>query len=60
MRKLSVIMTALLLTGVLARAQTPPGGAQDESAGVRFTAVDVFVDAGDVPLGAYQIVIPEL
>lgn len=61
MRTLIAILTTLLLTGVLARAQTPPQTERnDDIAGVRFTYFDVFINAGDAPLGAYQIDIRDL
>lgn len=58
MRKLIAIMLALALSTALARAQTPNDKSADAAA--RFVAYDVFIDASDVPLAAYQIDIRDL
>ena len=40
--------------GVMARAQQPGDGPDAVAPTVRFAAVDVYIDAGDRPLAAYQ------
>jgi hypothetical protein len=50
-----VLVAALLLVVTGARGQGTGG-----PAGVRFVAVDVFVDSGATPLAAYQVEIREL
>ena len=45
-------LTALVIAGLAVLAF---GQADQPGAGVRFAAVDLFVDAGDKPLAAYQL-----
>ncbi|MCB9852317.1 MAG: hypothetical protein H6819_04415 [Phycisphaerales bacterium] len=58
MRKCIAIILTLTLSTALVRAQTP----SNDSAAVstRFVAYDVFIDAGDTPLAAYQVDINDL
>jgi hypothetical protein len=49
----SLLLTLVLLGGF---ARQPEGAqARDAAAGVRFAALHVIVDAGEAPLGAYQV-----
>ncbi|HUW33059.1 MAG TPA: hypothetical protein VM223_15730 [Planctomycetota bacterium] len=53
-----VVLAACLLAAGMARAATSPPGPlskNGEGEGVRFTAVDVFIDSKDQPLAAWQI-----
>lgn len=58
MRRLIAIMLILALSTALVRAQTP---VDDNAAdNTRFVAYDVFIDAGDDALAAYQIDISDV
>src|SRR6185295_2413242 len=65
MRWISAIMAVLTLAALVAGMQPPPPAPaapapaakpdHSEAGGARFEAVDVYVDSGGKPLGAYQI-----
>lgn len=58
MRKLVAITLTLALSTALVRAQTPQDDIADN--GTRFVAYDVYVDAGNESLAAYQVEIKDL
>jgi len=51
----SVARAMLALSAVGAMLATGPRGREQDGARVRFEHVDVYVDAGAAPLGAYQV-----